>query len=158
MSLRTGLPVATTLSPIINPDNLKIEGFYCLDRFTKSTLVLLYQDIRDVLVQGIVINDHDVLSEPSDLIRLKRVMDIQFDVMGKKVVTTSGSKLGKVTDYAVEVETMYIQKLYVSRNILKDFAGGNLGIAREQVQETTNKKIVVSDPLESAAIRASAVA
>ncbi len=158
MSLRTGLPVATTLSPIINPDNLKIEGFYCLDRFTKSTLVLLYQDIRDVLVQGIVINDHDVLSEPSDLIRLKRVMDIQFDVMGKKVVTTSGSKLGKVTDYAVEVETMYIQKLYVSRNILKDFAGGNLGIAREQVQETTNKKIVVSDPLESAAISASAVA
>lgn len=158
MSLRTGLPVATTLSPIINPDNLKIEGFYCLDRFTKLTLVLLYQDIRDVLVQGIVINDHDVLSEPSDLIRLKRVMDIQFDVMGKKVVTTSGSKLGKVTDYAVEVETMYIQKLYVSRNILKDFAGGNLGIAREQVQETTNKKIVVSDPLESAAISASAVA
>lgn len=158
MSLRTGQPVATTTRAIINPDNLKIEGFYCTDRFDKSTLVLLYQDIRDVLVQGIVINDHDVLSEPGDLVRLKKIMDIDFDAMGKSVVTTSGKRLGKVSDYAVEVETMYMQKLYVSRNILKDFAGGSLGISRDQVQEITDKKIIVSDPLDGATVRAGAVA
>lgn len=158
MSLRTGQPVATTTRAIINPDNLKIEGFYCVDRFDKSTLVLLYQDIRDVLTQGIVINDHDVLADPDDLVRLKKIMDIDFELPGKRVVSTSGTRLGKVSDYAVEVETMYIQKLYVARSILKDFAGGGLGIARDQVQEITDKKIIVSDPLDSATVRASAVA
>lgn len=158
MSLRTGQPVATSTKAIINPDNLKIEGLYCNDRFDKSTLVLLYQDIRDVLIQGIVVNDHDVLTEPEDLIRLKKVMDIDYEVMGKTVVTTSGKRLGKVSDYAVEVETMYIQKIYVSRSILKDFSGGSLGIGREQIQEMTDKKIVVNDPLEGGTVRAGAVA
>lgn len=158
MSLRTGHQVATTTRAIINPDNLKLEGFYCVDRFDKSILVLLYQDIRDVLAQGIVINDHDVLTEPEDLVRLKRLFDIDYEVIGKRVVTTTGTRLGKVSDYAVEVETMYIQKLFVSRSIIKDFAGGGLGIARDQVQEMTDKKIIVSDPLESGTVRAGAVA
>ena len=54
MSLRTGQPVATVTEPIINPNNLKIEGFYCTDRFSKNELVLLYQDIRDVITQGLM--------------------------------------------------------------------------------------------------------
>ena len=158
MSLRTGQQVAVTTRAIINPDNLKIEGFYCTDRFDKSTLVLLYQDIRDVLAQGIVIDDHDVLAEPDDLVRLKKIMDIDYGVLGKRVVTTSGKHLGKVSDYAVEVETMYMQKLYVARSILKDFVGGGLGIARDQVQEITDTKIIVTDPLEGGALKAGAPA
>ena len=47
MSLRTGQQVVTAHEPIINPNNLKIEGFYCSDCFSKEELVLLYQDIRD---------------------------------------------------------------------------------------------------------------
>ncbi|MDQ5963230.1 MAG: hypothetical protein QG629_312 [Patescibacteria group bacterium] len=158
MSLRTGQAIATTTQAIINPDNLKIEGFYCTDRFDKSTLVLLYQDIRDVVAQGIVVNDHDALTDPKDLVRLKHIFEIDYEVIGKRVVSTSGTRLGKVSDYAVEAETMYIQKLYVSRSILKDFAGGGLGIARDQVQEMTDKKIIVSDPLESGTVQAGAVA
>ena len=59
LSLRTGTPVATILSAIINPNNLKIEGFYCQDRFDKKELIMLYQDIREILPQGYVVNDHD---------------------------------------------------------------------------------------------------
>src|SRR5690242_7642928 len=72
MSLRTGGQVAEALKPIINPNNLKIEGFYCQDRFSKDQLVLLTQDIRDVVAQGLIINDHDVLSDPSELVRLQK--------------------------------------------------------------------------------------
>ena len=39
LSLRTGAPIATISSPLINPDNLKIEGFYCIDRFDKKQAV-----------------------------------------------------------------------------------------------------------------------
>lgn len=149
MSLRTGGQVATTVSAIINPNNLKVEGFYCQDSLEKKKqLILVYQDIRDVINQGIVVNDHDVLVEPDELVRLKEVLDLNFQLIGKPVVTVSKSKLGKVSDYATEVSTMYVQKIYVSQSILKSLAGGSLSIDRNQIIEITNRKIVVQDPLQ----------
>lgn len=145
LSLRIGREVATTLAPIINPDNLKIEGFYCQERQTHKKLVLLSQDIRDVLPQGLVVNDIEVLTPPEELVRLEKLLKINFNLMGKAVETASKAKVGKVNDYALEVETMYIQKIYVSQSLLKSLSGGNLGVDRSQIVEITDKKIVIND-------------
>lgn len=150
LSLRTGGAVATTTTAIINPDNLKIEGFYCFGTQDKSARVLLYQDIRDIIPQGFVIDDYGVLAEPQELVRLRKIMDIGFNPLGKHVVTVSKEKVGKVSDYATEMETMYIQKIYVSQSLLKSFTGGNLGIDRTQIHEITPKKIIVQDLLKTA--------
>jgi sporulation protein YlmC with PRC-barrel domain len=158
LSLRTGAPVAQVISPIINPNNLKIEGFYCQDSEDKKQLVLLYQDIRDILPQGIVINDYDVLAEPEDLVRLKKVLEIDFELMGKPVETISREKVGKVTDYAFESATMFIQKLYVSQSILKSLTGGSLSVDRNQVQEITPKRIIINELLKTAPAGAPAAA
>ncbi len=148
MSLRTGAPVATTESLIINPNNLKIEGFYCIDRFNGQRLILLQQDIRDIMPQGIAINDHDVLSEPEDLIRLQDTLKINFQILGKSVVTDAKKRLGKVNDFAADSQSLYIQKIYVSQSVFKSFSGGQLSIDRDQVIEITPHKIVVQDPLQ----------
>ena len=149
MSLRTGRPVATAYQPIINPNNLKIEGFFCEDSIDKKQhLVLLHQDIRDVLPAGLVVDDHDVLSDPEDLIRLKDVLELNFSVLGKTVVTEKKKKLGKVVDYALEPESMLIKKLYVSQSIIKSFSGGTLGVDRTQIVEITTNKIIIKDPLQ----------
>lgn len=148
MSLRTGQQVGTTLEPIINPNNLKIEGFYCSDRFDKGELVLLYQDIRDIVAQGFVVDDHDALTSPEELVRLKDTMEINFKLIGKPVVTVAKERLGKVSDYAVEVETMYIQKIYVAQSMFKNIAGGNLGVERNQINEITDKKIIINELLK----------
>lgn len=148
MSLRTGGPVATIARPIINPNNLKIEGLYCQDTFHKGTLVLLSQDIRDIITQGVVVNDYDVLVEPDELVRLEEVMKINFDIMGKPVVTAAREKIGKVNDYAVDAETMYIQKIYVGQSILKSFSGGQLSVDRNQIVEITDKKIIIQELLK----------
>lgn len=146
LSLRTGGVVATTTEAIINPNNLKIEGFYCADRFErKKVSVLLYQDIRDVIPQGFVVNDHDVLVEPSELVRLKDLMSLHFSLLGKQVATTDKQKLGKVVDFATDTTTMYVQKIYVGQSILKNLSGGNLGIDRTQIVEITDQKIIVQD-------------
>ncbi len=148
MSLRTGGQVATTLAPIINPNNLKIEGFYCQDRFDKKQqLILLYQDIRDFIKQGFVVNDHESLTPPDELIRLKDIMELEFDLIGKQVVTTAKERLGKVNDYATETQTMYIQKLYVSQTLLKSLSTGSLSVDRSNIVEITNKKIVINEIL-----------
>jgi sporulation protein YlmC with PRC-barrel domain len=148
MSLRTGQQVATVLEPIINPNNLKIEGFYCTDRFSKDELVLLYQDIRDIISQGFVVDDHDVLTPPGELVRLKDTMQIGFRLIGKPVVTISEQHVGKVSDYATELETMYVQKIYVSQSVFKSFTGGNLGVDRSQINEITDKKIIINELLK----------
>lgn len=158
LSLRTGAPVAQIQGPIINPNNLKMEGFYCLDNAENKQLVLLYQDIRDILPQGIVVNDFDVLAEPEDLVRLQEVLDINFELIGKPVETISHEKVGKVTDYAFESATMFIQKIYVSQSILKSFTGGNLSIDRSQILEITPKRIVINDLLKTAPAGAAATA
>jgi len=158
LSLRTSSPVASIIGPIINPDKLKIEGFYCQDRFDKRQLVLLCQDIRDVLAQGYVVNDHDVLVEPEELVRLQPIMELNFQLIGKPVVTVSKEKVGKVSDYAAETQTMYIQKIYASQSIIKSLTGGSLSIDRSQINEITPRRIIINDLLERTPATAAAPA
>lgn len=156
LSLRTSMPIATVTAPIFNPNNLKIEGFYCQDRFDKKELILLYQDIREMLPQGYVVNDHDVLVPAEDLIRLKDVLELRFELIGKQVETISKEKVGKVSDFATETETMYVQKLYVSQSIFRSFTGGSLSIDRTQINEITPSRIIVNDLLKTAPVQAPA--
>ena len=144
MSLRTGTQIGTTLSPIINPNNLKIEGFYCQDTQRKR-LVLLEQDIRDVLPQGLVVNDTDALTDPGELIRLKDIMDLRFELIGKHVVTVNKEKVAKVNDYATEIQSMMIKKLYVSQSLFKNFATGSLGVDPTQIVEITRDKVIIQE-------------
>lgn len=146
MSLRTGTPVATVIGPIINPNNLKIEGFYCSDNANrKHTLVLVTQDIRDILPQGFVINDFDVLVEPTELVRLQPILRLNFNLLGMHVETISKEKVGKIEDYATDIDSMFVQKMYVSQSIFKNFNGSNLGIDRTQIIEITSKKVIIHD-------------
>ncbi|MBC7546166.1 hypothetical protein H7171_00290 [Candidatus Saccharibacteria bacterium] len=158
LSLRTGMPIATITGPIINPDNLKIEGFYCQDRFDSKELILLYQDIRDVMPKGYVVNDHDVLVEAHDLVRLKTVIELNFDLIGKPVQTIAKHKVGKVGDYATETETMSIQKIYVTQSILKSLSGGSLSVDRSQINEITPRRIIINELAKPARVSATAAA
>ncbi len=147
LSLRTGAKVASALEPIINPNNLKIEGFYCDDAFAKKQLILLTQDIRDHVERGFVVDDHEVLADPEELVRLKDTLKLQFELKGKSVVTVNKHKLGKVTDYAIDDSSLYIQKIYVAPQLIKSLSGGNLSIDRSQIVEITDSKIIVNELL-----------
>ncbi|MGH7196078.1 MAG: hypothetical protein ACREGA_04885 [Candidatus Saccharimonadales bacterium] len=149
LSLRTGKPVATAVAPIFNPNNLKIEGFYCQDGFDKKKhLVLLYQDIRDCIDQGFVINDHDCLSDPADLVRIQDLLELNFQLIGKSVMTLSKDKVGKVNDFATEIETMFVQKIYVSQPLRKTIVNGSLSVDRNQIVEITDRRIIIQDLLQ----------
>jgi len=159
LSLRTGGVIATATEPIINPNNLKIEGFYCADRFDKKvSLVLLYQDIREVIPQGIVVNDHEVLAELEDIIRLKDLIALHFTLLGKPVITESKARVGKVNDFAVELESMFIQKLYVTQALRKSISTSALSVDRNQIIEITDRKIIINDLTQRSSVGAAAVA
>lgn len=153
LSLRTGSPIGTATKVIIDPNNLKVEGWYVTDKFDKSELVLVSHDVREIIDKGIVVNDHEVLSSPDDLVRIKPIMKIDFELMGKSVTTESGKKLGKVSDFAIDTSGLFVKKLYVSQSVVKNFSGGILSIDRDQIVEITNRRIVVEEPTEKAKIQ-----
>lgn len=145
LSIRNGLPVASVIGPIVNPNNLKIDGFYCRDRYSKEELILLSQDIRETVPAGYIVDDHDVLASSVDLVRLKEVLDLRFTLVGKPVVTSSGSKVGKISDYATDLDSLIIIKLYIVQPIYRHIGNGNIIIERNQITEITPRKIVVDD-------------
>ncbi|MGI9027748.1 MAG: hypothetical protein ACR2FM_02805 [Candidatus Saccharimonadales bacterium] len=153
LSLRTGGPIATLISPIINPNNLYLEGWHVEDNRSRQPLVLLSNDIRDVLPQGFVVNDHEVLAAADELIRLKEVLKLEFNLLGLKVTSENGTRYGKVNDYAFETKNFFIQKLYVNQSLVKNFNGGTLSIDRSQIVEVTDKRVVIEEPTEKSRVR-----
>lgn len=145
MSLRIGRPIGVIAEAIINPNNLKIEGWHATDLGDKKHVVLLSQEVREIISDGFVVNDHEALTSPSDLVRLKKILAYNFTLLGKNVVSDHKRRLGKVTDYAFDKDTYLIHKLHVSQSIIKSFTGGALMIDRSQIIEITNRRIVINE-------------
>lgn len=154
LSLRTGSPIATIIFPIINPNNLYIEGWHVEDSRSRQPLILLSKDIRDVLPQGFAVNDHEVLSSPDELIRLEELIKLRFELLGLKVTSESGNRYGKINDYAFETKNSFIQKLYVVQPLVKNFSGGTLSIDRSQIIEVTNRRVIIEEPTDKSRVRA----
>lgn len=145
MSLRISRPIGVITEVIVNPNNLKIEGWHATDLGDKKHVVLLSQDVRDILPQGFVVNDHEALTHPDELVRLKEILSYNFSLIDKTVVSNHKRRIGKVTDYAFDKDNFIIQKLHVGQSILKSFTGGALMIDRNQIIEITNRRITVRE-------------
>lgn len=145
LSLRNGTPIGTVTGVLIDPNNLKIEGWYAQDRFSKERKIILANEVRDIIAQGFVVDDDVALSASQDLVRLNPIIQLGFELVDKPVISDSKRRLGKITDYAFDKDAMFIQKLYVGQSVLKSFSGGTLTIDRGQIIEVTNRKVVVKE-------------
>ncbi|HUD03302.1 MAG TPA: hypothetical protein VMR51_00700 [Patescibacteria group bacterium] len=145
LSIRNSGRIGTVLEPIINPHNLHIDGFYCQTPHSKDRVVLLDIDIREFTPAGIIIDGHTSLSEPDDLIRLKPVLDINFQLVDKPVLAGK-KRIGKVAEYAIDKEGLFIQKLYVQPPVWQSINQNRLTIDRTSVIEVTDNHIVISGP------------
>lgn len=148
LSLRSGGPIGTIIKPVINPNNLHIDAWFVEDNRSQERLILLSSEIREIIPQGFAVNDTDALSHPEDLVRLKDVLKLRFDLIGLQVNSESGKKYGKVNDYAYETGGMFIHKIYAGQSLVKNFGSGALSIDRTQIIEVTNRRIIIEDPLE----------
>lgn len=146
MSLRNGGQIGVALEPVINPHNFKILGWWCRVKGGNHQYVLLAEDVREVMPEGLAVNDEADLSLPADLHRHREILDIRWQLPGK-VVRTKNEKLGKVREFSYDETSFFIQKLYVERPLVKVFLNDNtLVIDRSQVLEVTDSYIMVEEP------------
>jgi sporulation protein YlmC with PRC-barrel domain len=144
MSLQTGTQVGTAVRHIIDPRRLNIVAFYCEGPLIDFNPAILHiSDIREFSSIGLIVDSADNIMPPDDLVRLKEIMDYNFDLEGKPVVEEGGHKLGKVGNYTVDSESFYIVKLHVRPTLLQSFGRAELLVDRTQIREINDKQIVV---------------
>jgi sporulation protein YlmC with PRC-barrel domain len=144
MSLQTGKELARTAVAVINPHNLCVIAY----RITGPHLdddpsYLRVADIREMGSLGLIIDSSDEFVIPDDIITQKDIYELGYELEGKQVMTTRKKKLGKVSDYVIDIDSFTIEQLVVKRPLLQSFNDNELLIHRGQIVEVNDSAIVV---------------
>ncbi len=159
LSLHVGGPIASIKRAIVDPNNLKIIAFDVggpIIRNGEAGNVLDVADIREVANIGLIIDSTDDLVEQEDVIRIDNIMKLNFNLVGLKVRTKKGDKLGKVEDYVLDTETFTIHQLIVHRPAAKAFLDPELIIPRSEIVEINDYEVIVKDEKKTAKKKATA--
>ena len=144
LSLRSSCAVGRVVGHLINPHKLKIDAIWCHIGGIRSPQLILSQDIREVSPRGVIVDDHAVAIAPEEAIRLKPIIDLSYEILGKKVVS-GRLTIGKATDYAIDRDTFMIQKIYANPNMWGMLKTAKLTIDRSQVIEVSPSYIRIND-------------
>lgn len=93
----------------------------------------------------VMINDLKSISETDDVIRIKTALETGSKIIGAKVETESGQKLGRVTDATIDLKFGALERLYVNVIPLISFLSKDLIISAKKIIEIQKNKIIVSD-------------
>lgn len=144
MSLQTGAEIARTLESIIDPSVLEIIAYRLSgQRLPSQETLLLCSDIREVSNIGFIIDSSDELVQVSDVLKVQKVLDLNFELVGLEVIDDQKHRLGKVQDYSIDPLTFTIHQLYVKPPLLKSLQNSDLIVHRRQIAEVNNKAIIV---------------
>lgn len=147
LSLHVGGPIAKIQKVVIDPNNLKIIAFEVAGPVIGGDVgnILDVTDIREIANIGMIIDSTDDLMQQDDVIKIAKIMELNFTLIGLKVKTKKGSKLGKVADYILDTETFTIHQLIVHRPAAKAFLDPELTIPRSEIVEINDYEIIVKD-------------
>ena len=147
MSLQTGSELGRTIKPIINPRELSIVAFELHGiNLDYDPSLLRINDIREIGPMGMIIDSSDELISVSDVIKIKEIYELNFELVGLKVIDDKKRTVGKVTGFTLDASSFFIQQLQVKRPLLKSFGDTEFLIHRSQVVKITDDYLVVKSP------------
>lgn len=155
MSLQTGSEIGRTAEPIIEPTSLKVLAYKLdgplLGKSEENTLRT--NEVREFSPIGLIVDSIDDLVNPDDVVKLKEVVKLNFKLIGHRVETKKGRKLGKVTDFTIDSSTFTIYQLIVKRPILQGFNDPELTVNRSQIIEIDDYKVVVKNDKQTVKVK-----
>lgn len=144
VSIQTGGEVARTNKAIIDPADLRILAYSVRGPLLPpGDQLLRIADVRELSSMGFIVDSVDEFVAPEDVLTLKQVYELQFDLIGMSVVDQRRHKLGKIIDFTIDTNTFTVQQLTVRRPLLQSFNDTELLIHRSQIIEISNHEIVV---------------
>ena len=144
VSIQTGGEIARTNKAIIDPADLRILAYSVRGPLLPpGDQLLRIADVRELSSMGFIVDSVDEFVAPEDVLTLKQVYELQFDLIGMSVVDQRRHKLGKIIDFTIDTNTFTVQQLTVRRPLLQSFNDTELLIHRSQIIEISNHEIVV---------------
>ncbi len=147
MSLQTGGRLATATKAIIDPSNLHIVAYEVEgELLAEHPSFIRTADIREYGSLGMIIDSNDEFVGPNDVIQIKKILSLDFSLIGLAVIDEHKRKLGKVSDYTIETGNFIVQQISVRRGLLKGLADTGFLVNRSQIIEINNTSVVVKSP------------
>ena len=153
LSLHVGGQVASIRDAVIDPEDLRILAYTLSGPIIQNDPdvgdILVTDDIREVNMDGSIIDSTDIFVNREDVIRIDEVMKLNFNLIGLKVVTKAGKKIGKVIDYTFDSQSFMIYQLIVQRPV--GFIAINdpqLTINRSQIIEIDDYTVTIKHDKE----------
>jgi uncharacterized protein YrrD len=144
MSLQTGTQLAHITKPLIDPATLKIvayevDGPLLVERPSYLRVI----DVRELSGIGMIIDSSDEFINADDVIKVKQLIDLGFEIIGMSVIDELKHKIGKVDDFTVDTDSFLIQQINVKRGLIRSLTDTGLLIHRTQIVEINDKNIIV---------------
>ena len=147
LSLHVGGPVADIREAIIDPEDLRVVAYTLDGPVIKNDPevgnILDTQDVREISNSGLIVDSTDRFTTREDVIKFDKIMGLGFHLVGLKVVTTDGKKLGKIVDYTLDSSTFMIYQLIVQRPFMSALIDPELTINRSQIVEVDDFKVTI---------------
>lgn len=151
IGLQTGGPIGHISEPIIDTARLEIAALSCHNLY-KQKLVLQPRDIIRHTKKYLLVNSEQDLIEAGEIVRLAPLLEKPLHLVNLPVYSESGQKLGRVEDYATDLDSYLIRKIYVKNAPWRNIRLRRLSIDRRQIIEVSPKKIIVAEGSQKAPI------
>ena len=130
---------------VVQAESIKVLGLFVrqeqLFKAKRKFVVLI-----DVLEfsNAIYVQSSEVLLGVGAIVRLPNLEDDYFPLIGLKVETIKGEKLGKISDYVFDTLSGEISKIHIEPKTLSLEKEGRI-IPRSQIHKLTPKKLILKD-------------
>ena len=152
LSLHVGGPIAWVDAEVVDPEKLKIVAFYvsgpAIQNDPEVGDILESRDVREFSNLGMIIDSAETFVNEGDVAKLDKILALNFSLIGLKVETKKGTKLGKIIDFVVDTETFMVHQLVVKRPLAKALIDPELIVPRKEIVEVNDYKIIVKDEEE----------
>ena len=146
LSVQASAPIGRISEIIVDPDELKIIAFRLTGpSISHSNNLLDVKSVREYSTYGLVIDSDEELIGPDDVIKIQKVLSLNFKLIDLKVETKKGSKLGRVADFTLTSDDFVVQQIIVKRPAIKSLIDPELTISRNEIVEITDYKIIIKD-------------
>ncbi len=147
MSLQTGTLLAQTTQAIVDPRQMAVVAFYVDGQgLEQNPSILHVNDIREISDIGLIVDDTTKLMSLDGLVRLKEIIEFNFELIGIKVVDEHKRKLGKVSGYSIETTDFTVLQVYTEQSLLRSLSTMSNTIHRSQIVSVNNTLMIVRSP------------
>ena len=145
-SIDTGFTDYKLAAFVVDVDRLAIELVVIQQSFSSSKYYLMSQSVQEIGRYNILINSESDITDAEDLVRYQTIIGSKPYLIGYKVVTMSGQRLGQVKDFGYDATHLTVAKLIVRSHWSRRLVTKDLIINRSQIIKIEGQTVVVKEP------------